>query len=298
MKKILLSILITGMVVSANSQQLQSSSLYDMQGILHNSSMVGAYQRDMFGVTYRSQWAGISGNPKTATVFGAFDVTEHKIGLGGYIYSDKTGPTSRTGVQLAFAKYIPMKNDGRLSFGIELRGLQYGIDVEKLSSSLGNDPVLASSDNKFKFDAGFGISYTDKKWELGASVAQLIQSKLDFYTGSMTPTEEGRLYRYFYFHGAYKWAVDKSTVITPNFLVTYLPNAPTDIMGGVRVEHSELFWWGVGYRKSQSFILSAGVHIQKKLTAGYAFDIYNAPSSVFEKGGNAHEVLLRYNLGK
>ena len=298
MKKNFLIVLLLCLMTISKAQQLQTSSLSDMQGMFHNPAMAGMTMKGMVGVTYRNQWAGVSGNPKTATVFGSIALSEQKIGLGAYIYNDQTGPTSRTGVQLAFAKHIPLKNDATFSLGIEARGLQYSIDAAKLQQTLGNDPVLGSNDNKFKFDAGFGIAYSGKKVEIGASVSQLIQSKLGFYTGNLSSGEEGRLYRHYYLHGTYKWKVDGSTVIKQNFLLIYLPNAPTELQIGARVEHNEVFWWGLSHRINQSFILSAGVNLNKKFTVGYAFDIYNTPSSVFDKGGNAHEVLLRYNVWK
>ena len=298
MKKYSLIIGLLSLVTIGHTQQLQTSSLYDMQGVFHNPSMAGVNMKGMVGVTYRNQWNGISGAPKTATVFGSFELPDQKIGLGAYLYNDQTGPTSRTGVQLAFAKHIPLENGGKISLGIEARGLQYSIDVNKLQQTLGNDPVLGSNDSRFKFDAGFGVSYTGKKLQIGASVAQLVQSKLGFYTGNLSSGEEGRLYRHYYLHGAYKLKIDASTVITPNFLLIYLPNAPEELQIGAKVEHNEVFWWGIAHRINQSFILSAGVNINKKFTVGYAFDIYNTPFSVFEKGSNAHEVLLRYNIWK
>lgn len=298
MKRLLLSLLTVTVVSTATAQQLQSSSFYDMQGVLHNPAMAGMNEFSMVGATYRSQWSGISGGPKTATVFGSFALPEQKIGLGGYLYNDKTGPTSRTGVQLSFAKHIPAGKNGKFSLGIEARGQQYAIDRAKLAQTLGADPALGNNDNKFKFDAGFGISFTNDKFQLGASVSQLIQSKLDFYTGSLSTTEEARLYRHYYFHGAYKWRTDENTVITPNFLAIYLPNAPLDFQAGARVLHNDLFWWGLAYRARQSFMLSAGVNINKKFTVGYSFDIYEKPVSAFDKGGNAHEVLMRYNIFK
>lgn len=298
MKKNFLIILLLFVITIGKAQQLQTSSLYDLQGMIHNPAMAGMNMKGMLGASYRDQWAGISGSPKTATLFGSFALPEQKIGLGGYIYNDKTGPTSRTGVAFSFAKHIPLKNDATFSLGIEARGLQYSIDVDKLQQTLGNDPVLAGGDNKFKFDAGFGIAYSGKKLQVGASVSQLIQSKLGFYTGNLSSGEEGRLYRHYYLHGGYKFKIDAATTIIPNFLLIYLPNASEEFQLGARVEHNEVFWWGIAHRINQSFILSAGVNINKKFTVGYAFDIYNTPYSISEKGSNAHEVLLRYNIWK
>ena len=282
--------------LQASAQQLQTSSLYDMQGVLHNPSMAGATQKGMIGASYRTQWTGVSGHPQTATVFGSFDLPEQKIGLGGYVYSDQTGPTKRTGIQLAFAKYIPLQNDAKLSFGIEARGTQFSIDRAKLEPTLGNDPVLANGNEQMKFDAGFGVSYITKKFQIGASVSQLIQSKLGFYNGTTTPTEEGRLYRHYYLHGAYNWRTDEENVITPYFMMIYMPNAPTEFVGGAKIEHKELFSIGAAFRANQSIMVTAGLKPSKKFTLGYAFDVYKTPFSLFEKGGNAHELLLRYNL--
>ena len=75
-----------------------------------------------------------------------------------------------------------------------------------------------------------------------------------------------------------------------------LPHVPLEFQGGFRVEHNELFWRGPGLRARQSFILSAGVSLNKKFTIGYTYDIHKTSVSVFDNGSNSHEVLLRYNM--
>ena len=297
MRKYFFTMIILGLAAQPEAQQLQTSSMYELQGVFHNPSTAGV-NGGIFGVSYRTQWSSFSGAPKTMTAFGSVALSNLKIGLGGYIYNDQTGPTTRTGISLAFAKHIETSNGGNFSLGIEAKGQQYKLDRQKLTETLGADPAIGASDNKFVFDAGFGISYTTKKFQLGASVSQLVQSKLNFYTGNLSRTEEGRLYRHYFFHGSYKWNVDEATTLIPNLAVIYMPNAPTEIQGGVRVEHNELFWWGLGYRAKQSWMLSAGVHIRKKFTIGYSFDIYQTPANVFEAGANAHELLLSYNFSK
>ena len=297
MKYTIITTFFVGLVSITNAQQLQTSAMYDMQGVLHNPSTAGVYENNFIGVTYRSQWSGISGSPKTSTVFGSFDLPKQQIGIGGYLYRDVTGPTSRTGIDLSVAKHIVMAK-GSLSLGIETRLEQYALDKGKLVATLGNDPVLGAGDNRFKYDAGFGISYTGKKLEVGLSVSQLVQSKLNFYSGNLTRSEEGMLYRHYYAHAAFHWDVDGVTTITPNALLIYLPNAPTSFQAGARFEHNKIFWLGVGYRLHQSYMVSAGVNVNKKITIGYAYDDYITPVSNFDKGSSAHEILIRYNFIK
>lgn len=297
MKRII-TIVLLAVTGNVTAQQLQTSSMYDLQGMLQNPAMAGVQEHNFIGASYRTQWSGISGSPQTATVFGSFGLPKQKIGVGGYIYSDKTGPTSRTAIEISLAKHIITGNGNIFSIGIENRLQQYALDKSKLTATLGNDPAIGGSDSRFKYDAGFGFAYKTKKFQAGASVSQLVQSKLDFYSGNLSTTEQARLYRHYYLHAAYKWTVDDATTITPNFVMTYLPNAPTDFQMGARVEHRELFWWGVGYRVKQSYMLSAGLHINHKFTIGYAFDDYISPISSFDGGANSHEVLLRYNFSK
>jgi type IX secretion system PorP/SprF family membrane protein len=298
MNRILSILLLTLTLGTLDAQQLMTSSLYDLQGNLHNPAMAGLRQQTVLGASYRSMWSGIEGSPVTALVYGSTYLQKAGIGIGGYLYSDVTGPTSRRGIQTSYAYHIPMKNGAQFSVGLEARFQQFAIDKSMLIDALGSDPVMGGAANRFKGDAGLGVAYTASNWQIGASVSQLVQSKLDFYTGNLMRNEEARLYRHFYLQGSYQWQVDANTRIIPNFLVIYLPNAPTELQAGARVEHRELFWWGLSLRARQSWMLSAGVKVQQKMTFGYSFDIYSTPLSVFDRGPNAHEILIRYQFGK
>ena len=298
MKKLILLINVAVLAGALQGQQLMTSSMYDQHGNLHNPATAGSAKHAMIGASYRKTWDGISGAPQTTLIFGSTYLKNAKIGFGGYLYNDVTGPTRRTGGQMAYSYHIQMANDATFSLGLEARLQQFSLDKAKLSATLGNDPVLASAESRFKADAGFGLAYNGKKLQVGASVSQLIQSKLDFYSGNLNPTEEGRLYRHYYLHGNYEWDVDGNTKIIPNLLFIYLPNAPLEVQGGARVEHNDVFWWGLGLRARQSWMISAGVKIQKKFTIGYCFDIFNTPLSVYDRGANGHEILLRYDFLK
>lgn len=298
MKQIHLTILACCAFVFTNAQQLQTSSLYENQALLHNPANAGL-KGNVIGISYRSTFTGVGGNPKTAIAFGSFQLPKNDIGIGGYVYNDVTGPTSRTGVLASFAKYIKLNNNAKLSIGIEGRFQQFAIDRNKLLGSLGQDPVLASIGNEYKFDAGVGIAYYSEKWQIGASVSQLVQPKLNFYSGNLSRSEQARLYRHYYLHGAYTWDVDGTTKIIPHALFVYLPNAPLEFQGGVRAEHNDVFWWGLGVRLKQSLVFSAGVKINKKFTIGYAYDLYRTPWSIFDsKGASGNELLLHYSFGK
>lgn len=306
MKQYIFLLVFSSCAVIVSAQQIASSSMFELQGTLHNPSVAGVQKHGVIGASYRAMWNGIDGGPRTAIVFGSGYIPSVKLGLGGYMYSDVTGPTKRIGLQMAYAYHIPLKNDAVFSLGIEGRFQQFSFDREKLQAALGNDPVIGSTSNKMTGDAGFGVSYTSKKFQIGASVSQLIQSKMDFYklnlgvgSGALPGrTEEAQLYRHYFLHSYYVWDVDGATTITPNAMLIYLPNAPVEFEAGARVEHHQLFWWGVALRAKQSWMISAGLRINKAFTVGYSFDIYTTPLSVYDRGSNAHEILLKYDFAK
>ena len=298
MYRILQIAVLIGISSSAISQQLTISSLYDLQGTLHNPSVVGVGSRTSFGTSYRSMWNGIDASPRTMLIFGSTSINKGRVGIGAYVYNDVTGPTSRKGIQSAYAYHIPLANNAFFSVGLEARVLQFSVDKSMIQASLGNDPIMAGAGTTIKGDAGLGFSYTGRKLQLGGAVSQLVQSKLNLYSGTLSRTEEARLYRHFYLNGSYSWQVDEHTRIIPNLIFIYLPNTPLETQGGFRVEHRELFWWGLSLRARQSWMISAGLNIHKKFMLGYSFDIYSTPLSLFYKGPNAHEMVIKYAMQK
>jgi len=298
MKRFRLLVIMLLAVMGAGAQQLTTSSFFDLYGVMHNPATAGAKKYGSIGGSYRKLWSDMPGAPKTGLLYANAYLPSAKLGVGGYIYNDQTGPLTYNGLQAAIAYHIPLEKDAVFSLGLEGRVLQWNYDRAKLAGALGNDPVLQGDESRIKGDAGFGVSYTSKKMQIGASSSQLIQSKLKLYEGAGNTTEDAKLSRHYYLHGNYNWDVDKTTRIIPNLLVIYLPNAPTEIQGGARVEHNNLFWYGLTWRKQQAWMISAGLRLKSRFNIGYSFDIYNQPLGVYDKGSNGHEIMLRYDFIK
>lgn len=283
--------------LAASAQQLNTSSFYELSPVLHNPATAGSRQHAFVGGSFKKQWSSMPGSPQTGLVYGQTFLPNMRLGLGGYLYHDVTGPTSRTGLQLAYAYHIPVAEKSSFSMGLEARFQQLRFDRAKLQAALGGiDPVVTATGNRYKADAGFGIAFTSPALQVGAAVSQLVQTKYDLYDAGGTAASQSRLYRHYYLHGAYTWAPDESTRLIPNALLIYLPNAPMEIQTGLRVMHNDLFWYGLGWRARQGWMLSAGFKLKEKFSIGYAFDFYNAPLNTYEKGSAGHELLLHYEL--
>lgn len=278
------------------SQQLHFTSQYLQHNSMFNAGAAGIANKNMIGLSYRDQWTSFPGNPRTYMVYADMNLEKMKSGIGAYVYRDQTGPTNRTGLQLAFSKHIISQNGkNKLGLGLELRGIQNGIDKSKMNIVTDVDGVLAGAANKFAFDAGAGVYFTNNKLSVGAAVSQLIQSKLEF--GNPTNTNQrGRLYRHFSFTGNYKIQTGENIYFLPNALVRVVQNSPSEYEFGNIMNYKEKLWWGLSWRVKQFWSLQAGVKILEKVGLTYSYDIYLTPLNVFSAGSGAHEIGLRFDL--
>jgi type IX secretion system PorP/SprF family membrane protein len=299
MKKItILASLLIAVGISSQAQQLHFMSQYLQHNSMINPAAAGMGDKNFIGISHRNQWNSFPGSPTTTMVYGDFKLTDLKAGIAGYLYQDKTGPTSRAGAQLAYSYQITAKNNKqKLGLGLELRGLQYTIDKGKLLSSLGpNDPALAGATAKFGIDAGAGVYYKDDRLALGIAVSQLIQSKLQL-SDVPNATTSGRLYRHYNITGNYKIDGGDGISVIPNALFRMVQNAPTEFQAGCKVDYQDLLWVNILGTYRQSYSLQFGFCVAKKLRVSYAYDGYtDALSSNFQNGAAGHEIGLRFDL--
>ena len=282
--------------LTVKAQQIFKISQFVQHNFIYNPAAAGAQESPSVGVAYRKMWSGMPGGPQTTLLYGDKYFSDKKTGIGMVLYSDKTGPTSRTGGQIDLSYSIDLNEGKRLMFGLAGMFMQYRIDRVSFAHYIPNDPLLAGDGTEMKGDAAAGVYYRSNKLNIGFSAQQLLQSKLNFIkTASNT---EGKLYRHYFLAGHYNWKTDDENVLVPNFMVNYVPNFPAEVEAGVRLEHKDFLYVGLNYHYNQSFGAFLGVKTKKHLSIGYAYEQYRTPLSVFEDGGGAHEISLRYFISK
>lgn len=300
MRKCTLLLLLLGMLNSYNShaQQLHFTSQYLQHNAMYNPAAAGIANKNMVGTSYRSMWSSFPGNPRTFMLYGDVKLDKLKAGIGAYLYRDETGPTTRTGAQLAYSKHI-VSQDGKhkVGLGLELRALQFAIDRSKLTGSLGSDPVLAGAENKLGLDAGAGVYYTNDKLSVGAAVSQLIQSKLEL-ANVPNSNQGGKLYRHYNITANYRFNTGANIYLIPNALVRVIENSPTEYEFGMNVNYQDNIWWGLNWRVKQAWILQAGFRLAQSVGLTYSYDYYQTPISIFSGGSGAHEIGLRFDFNR
>jgi len=296
MKKIALAASLAVTASLAHAQQLHFTSQYLQHNAMYNPAAAGITDVTSVGVSYRSMWSAFSGNPRTFIVYGDANWKKLKAGIAGYVYRDVTGPTNRTGLQLAYSKHIISRDERhKVGLGLELRALQFGIDRSKLTDALGSDPVLSGASNKIALDAGAGIYYTNGNLSGGIAVSQLIGSKLKL-ADVPNATDRARLYRHYNFTVNYLWQTGENIRLIPNFMLRLIEHAPAEFDFGCKLDYQEKLWWALNWRVRQFWSAQVGFRLLQKVSIGYAYDYYQAPITLFNAGSNAHELSLRFDV--
>lgn len=286
MKKIIsLIFLLSSLYINAQQIPQYSQRMFDK--LVFNPAVTGSVMNPEIKLHYRSQWSGFEGSPVTSLLNYHRDISK-TMGVGGYLINDVTGYTRRIALNVSYAYHIPLQSF-YLSMGLSGSLLQYGIDGNKIKIKYQNDPTVIEgiSDKTLSPDASFGIYLYNDRFYFGASVLQLLGSKVKLDLGSdvdaLVP-----LTQHYYITGGYNFIVDKYD-IEPSLLLSRTVGSPAQIDINIKVEYSKKIIAAITYRYGDAFVVLAGCRIER-FFLGYSYDIVVSPLKNTNTG--SHEILL------
>ncbi len=272
------------------SQQLPLYSQYLYNKFLINPAVAGSDGYTSLNLTAREQWVGYSGAPRTFSfsmqtrklkksyILKHTNVrknvyrpgTDGRLGLGGYVFSDKNGLVQRTGFQVSYAYHMWLRNSTQFSLGLAFTGYHYKINEKEINFEDPNEPWMNNNLRRGMFvpDATFGAYLLNAKYCVGFSADQLFEASAKIANNAY---KDFRMNRHYYLFGSYDLAPEKNVIIQPSFMVMMseqlLPVA--DI--GVTYIYKQDYWAGLAFRTSGALIATLGVKYQN-MFIGYAFD--------------------------
>ncbi len=312
--RILFFTILLFLVATGRAQQLPLYSQYMMNKFLINPAVAGSEGYTAINLTAREQWIGFGDSPMTHAVSAQTRILRNsfisksasikkrqkggsrsgKVGLGGYVFNDRTGILNRTGVQLTYSYHIFL-SPGQLSFGLSGTAYQLSVDQSKLRLETANpsdDPFFQKVNSSMIIpDANAGVYYSDPKMYVGISASQLFQASLKFGNKGY---EEYRLLRHYYLIGGYNIDLSDYILVEPSFLLKTSENWRFQLDIGAKVYFQDNYWGGVAYRTGGAIIGMGGVRVDK-FFFGYAFDY--TLSSIMKHSLGSHEFMFAVKFG-
>lgn len=293
MKRVVLFIIILFAIsFQMHSQQLPLYSQYMFNNFLLNPGITGSVDYFPIRITARQQWAGIKGAPSTQAISAHYLLNNQKFGIGGYIFNDKFGPLSQTGLQASFAYHVPLTGiNSKLGLGLAFKAFQFKFDETDLVTIDPNDAAVTHGKiAKFVPDADFGAYLYNEKYYVGLSATQLIQFKIDLGDSNL---DKNQIIRHYYLNGGYRYAVSEEFEIEPSVLIKGTMRTPWQIDLNAKAIYKSMYWGGLSYRTSKDLVFMVGLKY-KKFYFGYAFDY--TFSSIKNYSNGSHEILIGYNV--
>ena len=294
---VLLFALVIGGLGGSHAQQLPQYSQYLINDYVLNPGITGNKEYFAAKTNHRFQWVGLTDAPRTFILSMHGPIKAENMGVGGYLFTDVTGPTSRVGVYGSYAYHIDLnRDDMKLSLGLFGGIMQYNIDGSKITLVQKDDPLAKAGIESIVIpDAGAGAYWYGDKYYLGVSVPQLLQNKLELTDNG---SEIGRLTSHYFVMGGYKFELDSDFEIEPSFLMKYVAPVPVQFDISAKVSYQRTFWVGGSYRTDDAMSVLIGYSMQDKLFFGYSYDVTTTDLKNYSSG--THEVMLgmRFDVKK
>lgn len=307
--------------LGAFAQQDIQFSQYAFNTLALNPAYAGYRGGATLNASFRDQWAGFSGAPKTAALSldGLTSPSAH-TGLGVGLVYDQLGPQQNYSLTGYYSYHIDLNDDEddphRLALGIGAVASQFSLNGTVLQYSDPNDPTFPQVDVRTRIvpDASFGAYYYSSSFFAGGSLMNLFSlnsSRTVYYAnGSSYASLLQSTHLYLTLGGMVTLA--DGVKMKPSVLLK------DDFHGPANLDINDLFlldeklWVGGSYRSAvrmlsnhaSPYALSASdaaslmveFYATPLVRIGYAYDFTTSGLSTYQTG--SHELSITVGFDK
>jgi type IX secretion system PorP/SprF family membrane protein len=215
------------------------------------------------------------------------------IGAGAYVFNEKSGPLSHTGIAGTYSYHIKLGSE-QLSFG--LSPVLSNLGVKRSDIILPDDEFdeLLEGDrtNRWIIDFNFGAYLLSRNYFAGYSIHHLTGAALQ-WGGSLSSSYE--IKRLHYLMGGYIYEVTSDLSIEPSMLMKIPEGSKVEVDLTIQTSIKRDYWCGLSYKTSKTLSIFGGLQYDRYLFA-YSFD-YNL-GKVRKHSYGSHEIMLAVQLGE
>lgn len=271
---------------TVKAQQDIQFTQYMYNTVLVNPAYAGSWDDLSISGTYRSQWVGLDGAPRTLS-FSAHGPVRNRLSLGISVLRDEIGPSIESSyvMDMSYTLYL---NKVRLAFGLKAGLSNLDIDFGRLNTYDPTDVELSQNINQISPQIGAGAYLYSQRWYLGISSPNVLET--DHYDQVAVSTAMERLH--FYAITGYVFDLNDHIKIKPAALLKMVSGAPLSLDLSTNVMIEEKLILGASYRWNASVSALAGFQLTDDLMLGYAYDFDTTEISRYNSG--SHEIFLRF----
>lgn len=290
MKKPLLTLALLSFAIACMAQQHAIYSQYIFNLYMINPAYVGARDAVSANLSYRTQWVGFDGAPKTQNFSIHSPLNNKNMALGLQVQNDEIGARKSPFAALTYGYHIKMSRDRKISMGLQGGMMNYQINWSQLEYEVPNDPIAFGTDgNRWIPTFDFGVMYLTTKGYLGFSATSMNQARL-----SDVDLSDARLNTFYNLVAGHVFELSENVALKPSALVRRAATGPTQFDANIGVLLKNVLWLTTTYRYDFGLVFSAHCMVKKRVHIGYAYD-YALNSLVAVQSGT-HEIFIGYDF--
>lgn len=309
----LLFILLLSMNIGYAQQTVQFSQ-YVFNGLAVNPAYAG-YKEDLtVNLSFRSQWVGIDGAPRTGTasIDGLTKNQNKNVGWGVIATTDRLGPQNNLSVygNYAYRLRLDDADTKRLSFGLGAGVDQYALDGSKFNATdLYDGAVPIGNQSKLTPNLRFGIYYSTPRFYVGASALDLLSG-----VGTDSVTTDNykviKQVRHLYLTGGVLLPLSESLDLKPTIMLKEDFKGPTNLDLNAYLLINKTIWIGASYRtgvglwkksnlqqgldKDDAISGIVEIYLSDRFRLGYSYDYTISKLSNYQQG--SHEISVSLTI--
>ncbi len=285
----LILILFHGVIIA---QQMPVSENYFMDKYALSSSYAGHFNPGSVFTSFRSDWSGIKGGPKTLRL-SYCDMLMTNAAWGGKIIYDKAGIFDQLYVMGTYSYSLRIKDEHKV-----LLALSAGIYHNKINftdyynnPNYNIDPVMTQQDvsSKLKFMSDFSALYLFRGIEAGIMFANINfgDAKYDEVDVTYKPLANYQL------HAAYSFLIGERWNVNPLIYFRGGKYIAGQVGIASMVKYQNNVWGSLSFRDPGIWGFGFGANIAKGIRFSYNF---NFAQSVALNIYNNHEIAIGVNI--
>ncbi|MBB2144862.1 type IX secretion system membrane protein PorP/SprF [Pedobacter sp. LMG 31464] len=294
------------------AQQDAQYSQYIFNGIYINPAYAGYRERVNINATYRNQWTGIEGAPKSFSLAADAIMPNERVGLSLVMSAEQLGAQKNISAFANYAYRFPINEEGtsKLAFGLGVGVMQSGLNGDMLNPrDLDDTNIPSGTVKQILPDMHAGVFFSTPKMYVGASVNNLISKyildkrSLDYNFPTPRP--------HYYLTGGLLIPIEEYVIdFKPFFLIKDDLKGPTVLDVNAFFLFKQKVWLGAGYRtgiklydkpalqgnisNNNAIIGMTEIFISERLRLGYSYDF--SMSNLAGYAGSTHEISLSWNF--
>ncbi len=260
-----------------------------------NPAVAGTRQNMDARISYRNQWTGFEGAPKTMGVSFHGKLYKNRMGLGGYVYQDKIGPFTTLTSALAYAFKIKF-DDFALSLGLNGNYNMQQVNAGFMTYQNSQDVAInnmATTQKSNIFNAASGLMFYNDRFHIALSANNLLGTTYS-YDKSKIGSKRGEIQTVTHFCASigYNYSANPAYVWENNIMAVLVSGTPIlfDYYLRLHIKHALII--GGGIRFGNAIVGQLGWTFKDAYQISYSYD-YNT-NNLRGASYGSHEIKIAY----